>query len=269
MSGTRYEEYEQLRDGLPFVLNADLIRTRFHLSREHNWHENLEIQFCTEGSGSVFMDGHQYSFQTQDIAVINSNVIHYTGTEQNLIYDCLIIGTDFCRQIGLDPQHVAFAPMIQDPEMTAIFKSLKQVYFTPTLTFRSVLLHKLVLDLLLTLAQKHNLKKSNSNESSKSYERVKKALIFIRNHYPEKITLEDIARAAFCDKYTLCKDFKKHTGQTPFENLNNYRCIRAIEQLTTGHPVAETAVLCGFENLSFFTRTFKHYTGKLPSEYKK
>ena len=37
--GTRYEEYEQLRNGLPFVLNAYIERSCYNLSKENNYAE--------------------------------------------------------------------------------------------------------------------------------------------------------------------------------------------------------------------------------------
>ena len=33
--------------------------------------------------------------------------------------------------------------------------------------------------------------------------------------------------------------------------------------------LSEAAMLCGFNNMSFFTKTFKQYIGTLPSEVKK
>ena len=84
-----------------------------------------------------------------------------------------------------------------------------------------------------------------------------------------KITLDDISKAVLFDKFALCREFKKTTGQTIVENLNNYRCIKAIEYLSAEYTVAQTAAFCGFDNLSFFTKTFKRFIGKLPSDYKK
>ena len=269
MLGTRYEEYEQLRNDLPFVLNANIKRSYYNLSKENNWHENLEIQFCVSGSGTLFLDGKKYPFCENDMALINSSVIHYTGTENVLTYDALIIGTDFCRQMGFEIGALDFVPLIKNTSATHIFCKLKETYFNLSAPYRKANLNKLLLELLLELTENHSTKRNNSSEKNKAYERVKLAVLYIRNNYQKKLTLEEIARAVFSDKYSLCKDFKKYTGQTVFENLNNYRCIKALDFLALGNTVAETCSLCGFDNFSYFTKTFKKHIGKLPSEYKK
>ena len=56
MLTTRYEEYNQFVEGLPFVLQVDLKRSRFQRSESNNWHANLEIQICTEGCCTVLPD---------------------------------------------------------------------------------------------------------------------------------------------------------------------------------------------------------------------
>lgn len=49
--------------------------------------------------------------------------------------------------------------------------------------------------------------------------------------------------------------------------LNMVRCEHARELLQMGKlSVSECASLCGFQNSSYFTKTYKHYIGELPSD---
>ena len=129
-------------------------------------------------------------------------------------------------------------------------------------------LNEIILKILIELADNHIIKTS-PNSNMKNFETVKSVITYIRENYNKKITLDEISKAVLCDKYALCREFKRLTGQTIIENLNNYRCINAMCLLNEGYTVAKAAELCGFDNLSFFTKTFKKYIGKLPSEYKK
>lgn len=269
MIGTRHEEYGFLTESVPFIFNTDLKRNRFNRSQENNWHDNLEIQICTEGSGTVLLDGKTFPFHKNDIVVVNSNVIHYTGSDTDLAYCCLIMSNDFCRQVDIDPSVLIFEPIIKSPALADMLTQLRSIYLNPNTTCRKAKLNKTVLKILIELAEHHTIEKTVKTASSKKYETVKAAIIYIRDHYSQKITLDDIAKAVLCDKYALCREFKKLTGQTIVENLNNYRSVKAIDCLSEGYTVTQTASYCGFDNLSFFTRTFKKYIGKLPSEYKK
>lgn len=268
MLGTRYEEYAQLQDGLPFVLNTDILRNRYLHSKENNWHENIEIQFCTKGSGTVLLDGNTFTFIQNDIAVVNSNVIHYTGTNTELLYDVLIIGTEFCSRMGIDVTQTVFEPMPHNHDILRLFWKLKAAYKNESTPCRTATLNKLLLEILIELARHHSTPKAVNTEKSTAYEKVKRAILYIRDNYHRKLSLDEIAKAALCDKYTLCKEFKKYTGQTVFANLHHFRCMKAVDFLREGHTVAETATLCGFDNFSFFSKTFKKHTGKLPSAYK-
>lgn len=92
---------------------------------------------------------------------------------------------------------------------------------------------------------------------------------YIRGYYNRKLTLDEIAQAIYVDKYALCRDFKRLSGQTIVQYTNSYRCQQAAEHIANGCTVAEAAEQCGFDNISFFIKTFKKYMGMLPSSYKK
>lgn len=269
MINTRHEEYLSFNNGLPFILNPDLERTTFNRSIESNWHENLEIQFCTEGSGIVTLDGKKYTFNKNDIVIVNSNAIHHTGTSTRLVYSCLIISTAFCKNIGIDPQKISFSPFINSTTLADMFKTLQEIYSNNNLPFQVAKLNEAVLKILIELAENHIAKENSSISTPKEFDLVKSTITYIRKNYNKKITLDEISSVVFYDKYALCRMFKRLTGHTIIEYLNSYRILKAIELLNAGYTVSQTAYFCGFENLSFFTKTFKRFIGKLPSEYKK
>lgn len=268
MIGTRHEEYTHFDDELPFFLQIGLNRTPGICSKEQNWHENLEIQFCTDGEGEVLLNGEKYAFKRHDCIVVNSNVIHYTGTTDRLTYTCLIISADFCKQMGIDYDRLQFSPHIRSERLRLLLEQLTDAYLQDALPLRTAKLHAIVLELLITLAGDHATVNPLPHTKQRAFENVKGAINYIRENYARKMSLDEIAKAAYTDKFALCRDFKKLAGQTVVTYIHQYRCQQAATHLRDGCTVAETAGMCGFENLSFFTKTFKKYMGALPSKYK-
>ncbi len=270
MIGTRYDGYRHTENMLPFIMNVNLERTPNRLSREQNWHEELEIQLCEEGCGSVLLDGEKLSFVPGDIVTINPNVIHYTGTEKRLVYSCLIINCDFLRRSGIDCNGISFNKRAENSALNKYFDELKAEYCkSPSESpLRTAKLHILLLSLVTELAEHHSTPKDIEAAQSKAFDNVRRTIKYIRENCDKSIRLNALSLYVCADKYTLCRDFKRLTGQTIIEYTNKYRCQRAADLISQGATVAEAAAKCGFENLSFFTRCFKKYTGKLPSSYK-
>ena len=123
------------------------------------------------------------------------------------------------------------------------------------------------MDILIDLKKEYSMKKKTEN-TIMGNERIKRAIVYIRSNLGNKLTLEDIARNVYIDKYALCREFKKNTGQTVIEYINNYRCRTVAKMIKSGKTVAESALQCGFNNMSYFTKTFVKYYKILPSEYK-
>ena len=263
----RHEDYTEAPGHSPFILNNNIKRTANLCSESQNWHENIEIQFCKEGEGGVLIDGKCYAFSKGDIALIDSNAVHYTFSKTTMIYSCIIVSTYFCKQMGIDYQHLAFVPLLQNEKLSALFEEICDVYQKES-PLRIARLSKLLLSMLILIVDEYSSFRSSSDMGQKELAIVKKVLLYIRENYSQKITLDGIAAYALVDKYTLCKIFKKITDQTLFDNINAYRCMKAAEHISDGNSISETALLCGFENNSYFTKTFKKHMGALPSKYK-
>lgn len=268
MLGTRYEEYTAFSNNLPFRLSTDIEITSSVYSHEANWHDNLEIQLCTEGQGVVMLDEKVIPFQKNDIIVVNSNVIHHTNTADRLKYACLIIDTQFCRQIDIDPISLQFSSKIESRTFLNFFKTLIDLYGNNAKVCRTATLNKIMIEMLIELREKYTLAENTHTIRRRSFESVKSAIKFIRTNYERKLSLDEISENVLTDKYTLSREFKKITGQTIVQYINGFRCRKAAEYISDGHSVSDAAYICGFTNMSFFTKTFKSHMGTLPSMYK-
>ncbi len=265
---SRHEEYKQSSCGIPFHYYPKIERTASIRSPESNWHEDIEIQFCTDGSGYLLLDAERYPFSSRDIAVINSNVVHYTGTEDRIVYDCLILDAAFCREAGFELSSVTFTPCFQSETIFSLFEELHRTYIDENDICRIAKLRILALRFLVELRENHTSAARTERISSDSLRTAKDAIAFMREHYAEKLTLEQIAAQVLTDKYTLTRLFKRITGSSVFDYLIGYRCKQAQALIQNGMRVSEAAYASGFSNMSYFTKTFLERTGRLPSEYK-
>lgn len=265
INSARHEEYPSASGEAPFVLKTDIERTPHKVSTEQNWHDELEIELCTEGEGEVLLDGKSYPFSAGDVIIVNSGVLHHTGSSARVVYTCLIPRLDLCRTVGLDPTRLCFEPLVRDGELAELITSLAQAEADgSTLLFRC----ELLLRILLHIQRKYTLPDEKRVETRPHMQSVREAIALIRRDFSKKITLDAIAKSVYIDKYTLCREFKRATGQTVIEYVNSYRIQNAAQLISGGYTVSEAARACGFENMSFFTRTFKKYMGCLPSDYR-
>ena len=101
-------------------------------------------------------------------------------------------------------------------------------------------------------------------------ERINVIFNFIKNNFREQITLEEVSDIANMTVPSFCRYFKKITNKTFTQFVNEYRIIHS-QKLLAEQPMSITEICyeSGFNNFSYFNRTFKEYTQKSPSEYRK
>ena len=268
MLGTRYEEYIDFSNNIPFVPRFDIERSKINYSTEVNWHGNTEIQICTRGEGFVILGGRKTKFEVGDVVVANSNVLHYTGTDTSIAYDCIILDTEFSRQSGIDLSKINFEENFRDDDVVSLFGAIKEERCKNDI-LKVAKLRELTLKLLILLCECHMSAYDIGKQNKQAHKLVTEAITYIRTNYSQRLSLDGIAKNVFTNKYTLSRIFKEMTGQTVVEYINAFRCRQAARLIRDGALISESARLCGFSNMSFFTKTFKQYIGCLPSEYRK
>ncbi len=99
---------------------------------------------------------------------------------------------------------------------------------------------------------------------------MKLILKFVENNYMEKITIEDVAKEVNLSQSHFMKYFKNTMGTSFIDYLNEYRLTMASRLLiSSDSSILDIAAEVGFDNLSYFNRSFKKRFQQTPREYRK
>lgn len=94
--------------------------------------------------------------------------------------------------------------------------------------------------------------------------------LFMKKHYTEQVTLEQLARVFFVSKEYLSKMFKQEYGQNVTDYMLQLRMDKAKEWLAEGSiPIKTVAEMAGYEDVTYFYRVFKKHFGIAPGEMRK
>ncbi len=94
------------------------------------------------------------------------------------------------------------------------------------------------------------------------------AKFFIEENFDKKISIQEIAAAAYCSPSHLRSLFQKAYGESPIHYLNRMRVEHAKEMLSSNlFSLEEIANACGFQNVYYFSHVFKSYMGIPPGKY--
>ena len=261
----QYETHHLEDKELPFIFHLDTVRG----SEEFfNWHDNIEVLYCVEGSGTIFCNSAEYRIQKGDIAVINSNYLHGASSDNALKYYCLIVDLGFLEENKLPMDHVELNCHVVAYEARRLYEAVvKEIQRNDP--YREAGIRTAVLQLMVYLCRYFSTaKEENGRTDTDIHTSIKTAIGYVKAHYAEKLTLEEVAEQVGLSKYYFAREFKEATGMTLVTFINTYRCRNAIKLLSKKHcSIHEAAQKCGFENDSYFSKTFKNLMGYLPSEH--
>ena len=257
-----YENHSRFTKELPLIFH------KLTLKNDHeylHWHENLELIYCIEGEGLATVDAQNSPMKKGTLTIVNSSRLHQFTTKNSVTYYCLIISSDFLKDSGLDLDEYEFCENIADENVFEFFETINKEYFGNE-KGREIALRAQILSLMTYLFRNY----LRPVQSEKFDDTVKTAMKYIRKHYKERITLEDVANAVGFSKFYFARRFKTHTKATVNEYICQVRCNEAEILLKNSNwSVSEIATECGFEDVSYFTKVFKKETGVLPSQIKK
>ncbi|MBS4209360.1 response regulator [Bacillus sp. FJAT-50079] len=99
---------------------------------------------------------------------------------------------------------------------------------------------------------------------------MEEVIQYIKDHYQESISLQDLAAQFFISDSYFSRIFKEHTGQNFIEYVTEHRITVAKDLLKyTSLKTNEVSSYVGYTDQRYFSQIFKKYTGMTPTAYKK
>ena len=276
-----YNELKQ-RGTLDFPIEYHYIdknHNRYYMSA--HWHNEVEIIRVLEGELKVKLNNRNYLAKAGDIIFVNPETVH-SAMPSDSIYECIVFNMEIlytntysCRFFAESLINREYTVRESDyGEGKALFDAANDIF--EQMKHKSSGYKFLVIAALFKffglIVDRHFYSTTNSNQDfsdEKDLPRLKKILSFMRDNYDKQIDLTDIANAAGMSSKYLCSFFKKMTGRTPIAYLKDFRIEKASQMLANSDlKVTDIAFSCGFNDLSYFIKTFKNIKGVSPAKFR-
>lgn len=247
-----------------------------------HWQEDHEIIRVMKGNIELRLDSAAYLLSAGDIVFINPGQIHQLkGVTDDAMYYAYVFPLSALsfehRDItqvqvleALLDRTVGFPTLItpNDVNYTSILSIIDAVincnlerYYLYELDTKIHLLN------LICLFKKEN--RFISYYSTKQTDTCKKILLYIQEHFSEKLSVADVAAAVGLSENYFSTFFTEHFHMGFVNYLTVYRMQQACTLLeTTNASVTEIALHVGFDSISYFIQKFKGMNGITPNKYR-
>ena len=229
-----------------------------------HWHEFYEIEVILEGEGVYTVDGKEYTIGKGLLFFMSPSSCHsisFTARTKliNIMFVMDACLPDFLYGLFEKTPHGAWR--ISDEDVGFFYTLAREMSQAGSRAYLSALLNSVLgkINCLCGVIDAHS-----KNTA------MQKAVLYVQNHFKEKITLEEVASIANYSPNYFGNRFKSYTGKGLKEYIMALRFSLAEQMLVYSDlSVSEICYRCGFGDLSNFMMYFKKRRGMTPSEYRK
>lgn len=263
----------------PMITRSESYRS--YLWKGHDfgphWHSEVEVLTCLNGEVTVRVENRNYPLLPGQVLIIPGNEAHQFFVSiqpcQLMIqkFGYSLLDSDFthiqssCQYFRLEdgpevlcePLRKLLECLLADGKITQENEWKMRAYIT-----------------LLAYGLRNTPSAYRPSENQVSRTRrlvgIYPALDYVKDHYQENISLDDVAKLTGYAKTYFCKHFKRVTGVSFHQYLNRYRIsIACLLLADPGLSVTNIAEMTGFSSAKLFCRIFKETTNMTTSQYQR
>lgn len=282
--------YEQSHDSRGSSLSVIRLRSWEHTKMIYcNWHREIELVYVRRGILTLTMNERQQRLSPGEIGIINREEVHYGGPEPGepceadaILLDAGSLLPAADTAVKKELRSLLSGETLLIPSLTAdsphyceICGCLERMIQTYREQGAGYAFHvtSLVYELLFYFFSGKGLTFSALNgdtaQNREKTERLNEVLRYIEENYSRKIYIAELADRLYMGVDNFYKFFVSVTGVSPAVYMNSFRMKQAASLLTgTSLPVTEICFKVGFNNVSYFIKTFQKFYGNTPKRYR-
>ena len=247
-----------------------------------HWHDEFEIIYVKSGFLTVSISGENYIGKPGDAFVVSPGNLHFMGSQTgNVDYFTFLFPLkyisfrtdDILDDKLLEPLnsgHLMISPEIEDTvkeqceqlvEIYGAKKEESQSKITAQIKTKIILLQ-----FILELWKKGFIVENDTGGKNT----VEKEMVsYIQQNFTGKILLKEFGEQFHLSEKYISRYFKEHFHITISQYVTYLRLEHAKQLLQdTDIPVTEVAMQSGYQNVSYFIRSFKKTYGMSPLKYR-
>ncbi|MDY2589888.1 MAG: AraC family transcriptional regulator [Agathobacter sp.] len=289
MNILEYENYQEKKDHttLDFPYNTYLcsIPLDFELVPPH-WHDEMEIIYIKKGRGIINVDFKEYHVSALTLVFILPGQLHSIEQyeDETMEYENIIFDYSMLLSKKKDSVYEDFLKPLTHGKITVptVFSQVYP-YFTDLVSpidacdeicktkpqGYQLFIKSMLFQFFFMLDNRcRNLTTPKNNR--KAIDKMKIILKYVENNYANKITISEIADVIGFSESHFMRYFKETMGTSFIEYLKDYRLTMAARLLQSSEDsILNISAEVGFDNLSYFNRSFKARYGITPRQYRK
>lgn len=248
-----------------------------------HWHDEFEIIYVKSGFLTVNISGENYIGKPGDAFVVSPGNLHFMGSQTGTVdYFTFLFplkyiafrSDDMLDDKLIEPLnsgHLMISPEIKDTVKEQC-EQLARVYAAEIDKSESKITSQIRKKIIL-LQFIHELWKKGfivENDTTGRNTVEKEMVSYIQQNYMGKILLREFGEQFHLSEKYISRYFKEHFHITLSQYVTYLRLEHAKQMLQeTDISVTEVAMQSGYQNISYFIRSFKKTYGVSPLKYRK
>lgn len=259
----------------------------FHLSDqgrqefEYHYHEFDKVIIFLKGSVDYVIEGRSYALKPYDIVLVNHNEIHKPDINPDEIYERIIVylSPDFITSYRTGEYDLSrcFTEArtersnvlrVQALSSSLLFQTIRNLERACAKSgyanelYCQVLFLEFMIHLNRAALEQH-LEYLHTDSCN---EKIIGILNYINRNLTTDLNIDLLAEHFYMSRSHLMHLFKKETGYSIGNYINEKRLLLAKERLRFGVLSTEVCYDCGFKSYSAFSRAYKKLFGQTPSQ---